>query len=99
MGLVGWALAGLGIGMTSGTLSVLIMSASDDSNQGRNNAGGQMAASMASAVFYAAAGAVLAIAGEPSRLAFGIIAGLAVALAAIGLAASGRARCALPAID
>ena len=99
VGLVGWALAGLGIGMTSGTLSVLIMSASDDSNQGRNNAGGQMAASMASAVFYAAAGAVLAIAGEPSRLAFGIIAGLAVALAATGLAASGRARCALPAIE
>ena len=96
VGLVGWALAGLGIGMTSGTLSVLIMSASDDSNQGRNNAGGQMAASMASAVFYAAAGAVLAIAGEPSRLAFGVIAGLAVALAAIGLAASSRARCAIP---
>ncbi len=96
VGLVGWALAGLGIGMTSGTLSVLIMSASDDSNQGRNNAGGQMAASMASAIFYAAAGGVLAIAGEPSRLAFGVIAGLAVALAAAGLVASGRARCALP---
>ena len=55
-----------------------------------------MAASMASAVFYAAAGAVLAIAGEPSRLAFGVIAGLAVAVAGTGLAASGRARCALP---
>lgn len=99
VGLGGWGVAGIGIGMTSATLSVLIMSASDDSNQGRNNAGGQMAASMAAAVFYAVAGAVLAIAGEPSRLAFGVIAGLAVALACLGLAASGRARCALPAVS
>ncbi len=98
IGLGGWAVAGIGIGMTSATLSVLIMSASDDSNQGRNNAGGQIAASMAAAVFYGVAGAVLAIVGEPSRLAFGVIAGLAVALACLGLAASGRARCALPAV-
>lgn len=97
LGLSGWALAGIGIGMTSGTLSVLVMTASDDSNQGRNNAGGQMAASMSSAVFFAVAGGVLALVGEPSRLAFGLIAALAVALAVIGLVTTGRARCALSA--
>jgi hypothetical protein len=96
LGLSGWALAGVGMGMTSGTLSVLVMSASDDSNQGRNNAGGQMAASMTNAVFFAAAGGILAVAGEPSRLAFGAIAGLAVGVAALGLVATGRARCAVP---
>ena len=98
LGLLGWALAGVGIGMTSGTLSVLVMSASDDSNQGRNNAGGQMAASMTNAVFFAVAGGVLAVAGEPSRLAFGVIAAMAVGVAALGLATTGRARCAIPAL-
>jgi hypothetical protein len=55
-----------------------------------------MAASMASAVFFAVAGGVLTAFGEPSRAAFGVISGLAVALAALGLVASGRARCAVP---
>lgn len=95
LGLAGWALAGVGIGMSSGTLSVLTMSASDESNQGRNNAGGQMAASIGAAVFYAVAGGVLAGAGEPNRTAFGIISGLAVAVAAVGLLMTGRVRCAL----
>lgn len=95
VGLTGWALAGIGIGMTSGTLSVLTMSASDASNQGRHNAGGQMAASMGSAVFYAVAGGVLAGFGEPSRAAFGIISALAVGVAVIGLLSTGRVRCAL----
>ncbi len=96
-GLAGWALAGVGIGMTSGTLSVLTMSASDESNQGRNNAGGQMAASMGSAVFLAVAGGVLAGFGEPTRAAFGIISALAVGVALVGLLATGRVRCAVPA--
>jgi hypothetical protein len=96
VGLAGWALAGVGIGMTSGTLSVLTMSASDESNQGRNNAGGQMAASIGSAVFLAVAGGVLAGSGEPSRTAFGIISALAVGVALVGLLTTGRVRCALP---
>lgn len=96
LGLGAWALAGVGIGMTSATLSVLTMSASDDTNQGRNNAGGQMAASMASAAFFAVAGGILALAGGPTRLAFGVISVLAVALATMGLAATGRVRCAVP---
>jgi MFS family permease len=93
--LTGWAIAGIGIGMTSGTLSVLTMSASDESNQGRNNAGGQMAASIGSAVFLAVAGGVLALFGEPSREAFGVISALAVGVALTGLLATGRARCAI----
>jgi len=97
VGLAGWAVAGLGIGMTSSTLSVLTMAVSDDSNQGRNNAGAQMAASMASAVFFAAAGAVLAVAGAPTRGAFEIIAAGAVGIAVLGLVGVRRALCAIPA--
>ncbi|HEU5144758.1 MAG TPA: MFS transporter [Dermatophilaceae bacterium] len=96
VGLAGWALAGIGIGVTSGTLSVLTMSASNESNQGRNNAGGQMAASIGSAVFLAVAGGVLALFGEPSRAAFGVISALAVGVALTGLLATRRARCAVP---
>jgi MFS family permease len=95
LGLTGWALAGLGIGMTSSTLSVLTMSASEDADQGRNNAGAQMAASMASAVFLAVAGGVLAGFGAPTRGAFGIISALAVSLAVVALLVTGRARCAV----
>jgi hypothetical protein len=55
-----------------------------------------MASSIASAVFLAAAGGVLAGVGGPSRTAFGIISALAVGVALVGLAATGRARCAVP---
>jgi MFS family permease len=95
VGLTGWAVAGLGIGLTSSTLSVLTMGASDDADQGRHNAGGQMAASMASAVFLAVAGGVLGWFGAPSREAFGVISGLAVALGVLAMVVTGRARCAV----
>ena len=95
VGLTGWAVAGLGIGLTSSTLSVLTMGASDDADQGRHNAGGQMAASMASAVFLAVASGVLGWFGAPSREAFGVISGLAVALGVLAMVVTGRARCAV----
>ncbi|WP_374970796.1 MFS transporter [Terrabacter sp. BE26] len=95
LALTGWALAGVGIGMTSSTLAVLTMAASDDGDQGRNNAGGQMAASMASAVFLAVAGGVLAGFGAPTRAAFGVVCGMAVSLALVALLVTGRARCAV----
>jgi MFS family permease len=93
-GLAAWALAGVGIGMTTSTLSVLTMAVSDDRTQGRNNAGAQMAAGMSSAVFFALAGAVLALVGQPDARAFALIAALAAALAALALAGSRRALCA-----
>ncbi len=89
-GLTGWAVAGLGIGMTSSTLAVQVMGLSDDTNQGRNNAGSMMAASVAMAVFMAGATTVIAIVGEPSRLALGIITTTAAALGLAGLAATRR---------
>ncbi len=95
VGLVGWAVAGVGVGMTSSTLAVLTMAVSTEQTQGRNNAGAQMAASMASAVFFAGAGAVLALAGTPTRAAFQIITVGAVAIAALGLAGARRALCAV----
>ncbi|GAA4352405.1 MFS transporter [Angustibacter luteus] len=96
VGLVGWAVAGLGIGMTTSTLSVLSMAVSDDATQGRNNAGAQLASGMSGAVFFAAAGTVLALAG-PGRTAFGLICGAAVVIAVLGLIGARRALCALPA--
>jgi hypothetical protein len=95
VGLTGWGVAGLGIGLTSSTLSVLTMGASGEEDQGRNNAGGQMAASMASAVFLAVAGGVIGWFGTPSREAFGVISALAVSLAVLALVVTGRARCAV----
>jgi MFS family permease len=95
VGLTGWAVAGLGIGLTSSTLSVLTMGASDDAEQGHHNAGGQMAASMASAVFLAVAGGVIAWFGAPSREAFGVISALAVGLGVVAMVVTGRARCAV----
>ncbi|WP_295698176.1 MFS transporter [Lapillicoccus sp.] len=92
-GLAGWGVAGLGIGLTSSTLSVLTMTVSDDTNQGRHNAGGQMAASMASALFYAGAGAVLAVLGTSGRLGFEVVTSAAVVLALLGLAGARRAVC------
>ncbi|NUO91245.1 MAG: MFS transporter [Dermatophilaceae bacterium] len=95
LGLSGWAVAGLGIGLTSSTLSVLTMGASADADQGHHNAGGQMAASMASAVFLAVAGGVIAWFGAPSREAFGVISGLAVSVGVLAVVVTGRARCAV----
>lgn len=71
--------------------SVRVMDLSDETNQGRNNAGSMMAASMAMAVFMAGATTVNAPAGEPSRLALGIITTAAAALGLAGLAATRRA--------
>lgn len=85
LGLGGWALAGLGIGMTSSTLAVLTMSYSDATNQGRNNAGAQLAGSMATAMFFAAASAVIATVGQPDRLSLGIITTAAAGVGALGL--------------
>lgn len=89
-GLAGWAVAGLGIGMTSSTLAVQVMGLSDETNQGRNNAGSMMAASMAMAVFMAGATTVISLAEEPSRLALGIITTAGAALGLAGLAATRR---------
>ncbi|WP_426564714.1 MFS transporter [Angustibacter sp. McL0619] len=95
LGLAGWAVAGLGIGMTTSTLSVLTLAVSDDASQGRNNAGAQMASGMSGAVFFALAGAVLAVAG-PDRAAFRLITAAAVAVAVLGLVGARRALCAVP---
>ena len=93
-----WIAAGRdesGIGMTTSTLSVLTMAVSDDASQGRNNAGAQMASGMSGAVFFALAGAVMALAG-PDRTAFRVITAAAVAVAVLGLLGARRALCAVP---
>ena len=82
--------------MTTSTLSVLTLAVSDDASQGRNNAGAQMATGMSGAVFFAAAGAVMALAGGPDRQAFRLITAAAVAIAVLGLLGARRALCAVP---
>lgn len=96
VGLTGWAVAGVGIGMITATLSVLTLAVADDTTQGTYSAAAQLAASMAGAVFFAAAGAVLALAGRPNRAAFEVISTAAVLIALLGLVGARRALCAVP---
>lgn len=95
IGLTAWAIAATGMGLSSSTLDVLTMSASDDSTQGRNNSGAQMAASMAMAVFLAVAGGVLAMRGvDPTSFVMTTL--IAVGIGLGGLLLTGRVRCAAP---
>jgi MFS family permease len=92
VGLGGWAFAGVGIGMTSSTLGVLTMRFSDTRSQGRNNAAAQLAGSMGSAAFFAAATIVIAVAGAADRMSLGVILAVGAALAGLGFGVACRLR-------
>ncbi|TDD72314.1 MFS transporter [Jiangella aurantiaca] len=89
VGLLGWALAGVGMGLTSPVLSLLILAGSDRTNQGRNVSAGQLAGSLSTAGTLAVSGAAVALtAPGPAVFAGILVAGGLVALA--GLLTSGR---------
>lgn len=91
-GLAGWALAGVGMGISSSTLSVLVLDLSADAEQGRNNGAAQTAAAASMAVGLAFGGALVAgAAPSPGPLVFGVLLGAGTLAAAVGLALSGRA--------
>jgi MFS family permease len=88
-GLLGWALAGVGMGLTSPVLSLLILAGSDRTNQGRNVSAGQLAGSLSTAAALAISGAAVALASPgPATFAGILVAGGVVALA--GLLTAGR---------
>ena len=90
-GLVGWALAGIGMGISSSTLSVLMLDLSPDDQQGRNNSAAQTAAAAAMAVGLAFGGALVAMtAPSPGPMVFAVLLAGGTAAAALGVLLSGR---------
>lgn len=92
VGLAGWAVAGLGMGLTSPSLSILVLDGSDTTNQGRNSSAAQLSASMSTAVAFAVGGTAVAFAApEPGRVVFGAIITASAVLAATAAVVSRRA--------
>ena len=90
-GLVGWALAGIGMGISSSTLSVLMLDLSPDDQQGRNNSAAQTAAAAAMAEGLAFGGALVAMtAPSPGPMVFLVLLAGGTAAAGLGVLMSGR---------
>jgi MFS family permease len=93
VGLAGWTAAGIGIGMTSPTLSVLLLDQSPETQQGRNNSAAQIAGTIATVAGLAIAGTLLAFAGsDPGPTVFGIILTAGPVIGLLGLLTTPRAR-------
>ncbi|WP_405061404.1 MFS transporter [Kribbella sp. NBC_01505] len=92
-GLSGWALAGIGMGLSWSSLSVLTLDLSDSGNSGRNASASQMAAVMSIATTVAVTGTLLALNAEnPQPWVFGVIVSTGAVLAALALLCAGRVR-------
>ncbi|MFC7620218.1 MFS transporter [Microlunatus sp. GCM10028923] len=93
VGLAGWAVAGVGIGIASSSLSVHRLELAADAEQGRVAAGnGLLGSAMISAGGVAVGYAIAATAPEPPAIVFGMIFGVAAAAALAGSLLSGRIR-------
>lgn len=92
-GFAGWTVAGIGMGLSTSSLSVLTLDLSDANNSGRNTSAGQMASTMSIATALAVSGTLLALNSDaPGRWVFGAIIGTSSALALAGLLLSTRVR-------
>lgn len=88
-----WAVAAVGIGISSPTISTHVLALSTPADQGRNSAATFLAPSVSQAVAYAAAGAAIAWAApQPGGSLFGIVMAGSVVLAATGAVIAPRAR-------
>ncbi|MFF0343659.1 MFS transporter [Kribbella sp. NPDC004875] len=93
IGLIGWGFAGIGMGLSSSSLSVLTLDLSDHHNAGRNSSAGQMAATMSVTTALAISGTLLAFnADDPRPWVFGTIIAAGAALSLLGVLAAPRAR-------
>ncbi|TDE12667.1 MFS transporter [Jiangella asiatica] len=91
VGLTGWAVAGIGMGLTSPVLSLLILDGSDDTNQGRNVSAGHLAGSLSTAAAFAIGGTAIAFAApSPGPATFGVILAASAGVALAGLLSAGR---------
>jgi MFS family permease len=91
IGLAGWAIAGLGMGLSSPTLALLTLDLAGEHNQGRYTSAGQMAASISTAATFAITGTLMAFAApDPGRVVFGVILTGGAVVALLGLLVTGR---------
>jgi hypothetical protein len=92
VGLGLWALAGVGMGVSSPTITTHVLDLSTPADQGRNSAASFLAPSVSQAVAYAASGAAIAWAApHPAGTVFGALMGASVALATAGAVLARRA--------
>lgn len=87
--LVGWAIAGFGIGLCSPMLSVLTLSFSSPANQGRNAAALQLGIAFGTGVALALAGSLFALP-ESATAGFILVLALCSTLAAVASLLAGR---------
>ncbi|WP_203322402.1 MFS transporter [Pseudoxanthomonas beigongshangi] len=93
LALVGWAITGIGMGLTYPSLSVLTLSLSPPQAQGRNSSALQLMDALAIATVLALAGSlVAALLDRAPTLAFGLSFGMTVVLAVLGALLAGRVR-------
>ncbi len=91
IGLVGWAIAGLGMGLASPTLALLTLDLAGERHQGRYSSAGQMAASISTAITFAITGTLMALAApDPGPIVFGMILAGGAGVALLGLLITGR---------
>jgi MFS family permease len=90
-GLICWAIAGIGMGLNSSSVSVLTLDLSDATNSGRNSSAAQMAGTMSIAAVFALFGTLLAVnADHPTGWVFGAIITTSATLALAALLTSAR---------
>ncbi|MFC8850192.1 MULTISPECIES: MFS transporter [unclassified Micromonospora] len=94
---LGWAAAGLGMGLLYPSLSVLTLELSAPGEQGRNSSSLQLGDSLFAATVLALTGAVLAAGAAPGRSSYAVTLVLAAGLAGLGVLLAGRVIPALPA--
>ncbi|MGX5730820.1 MFS transporter [Pseudoxanthomonas beigongshangi] len=93
LALAGWAITGIGMGLTYPSLSVLTLSLSPPQAQGRNSSALQLMDALAIATMLALAGSLVAALLERApTLAFGLSFGMTVVLAVSGALLAGRVR-------
>ncbi|MFF1821047.1 MFS transporter [Kribbella sp. NPDC058245] len=92
-GLSGWAIAGIGMGLSASSLSVLMLDLSNAGNSGRNAGAAQMGSVMSIATVVAVTGTLLALnAANPQPWVFGTIVTFGAVLTGLGLLVAGRVR-------
>ncbi len=91
IGLLGWTVAGVGIGVTASTSSVLVLGMSAPAEQGRNHGSVQVAMSSGLAVAFAVGGALVAVgAPTPGTSSFGPLLVGAAVVATLAALITGR---------
>ena len=93
IGLIGWTVAGIGMGLSTSSLSVLTLDLSDQNNSGRNSSAAQMASTMSIATGLAVSGTLLALnSTDPQPWVFGAIITTGALLTLLALTTAPRAR-------